>query len=299
MAHAFNPGMLHVPAVKRPAHGIARGATASLLPQATPPKEGDYVDIFCRGTNSLMKQLVLKSFRDKVEMQPAGSAGPEVLDRLLAPPEYPGMSRPLWLVMAGSIPTLLGWYGYYKFSVEEELFQDELATDGRVTGCGGYGTLFPFVFLGLIGALLRFVFEIEAGEYVIEAGGVWILGGQINLYRRINQLYEKDGQEAPLHAWWAALPPPFDLVVGLRQVHFLARYWATRRGDDWNGDKIAEEYFPFVSSPRFTLKEFARTPSNWFWFTKEAKDFDFPFLKEASKEMSKEMSNEMSQETSK
>ena len=35
------------------------------------------------------------------------------------------------------------WYGYYKFSVEEELFQDELATDGRVTGCGGYGSTKP------------------------------------------------------------------------------------------------------------------------------------------------------------
>ena len=54
-----------------------------------------------------------------------------------------------------SVPTLLGWYGYYKFSVEEELFQDELASEGRVTGCGGYGTLFPFVFFGLIGAFLR------------------------------------------------------------------------------------------------------------------------------------------------
>ena len=27
-----------------------------------------------------------------------------------------------------------GWYGYYKFSVEEELFQDELRREGRVSG---------------------------------------------------------------------------------------------------------------------------------------------------------------------
>lgn len=212
-------------ATTRPAACGIAGVKACLLPPAPPPKEGDYVDILCRGTNSLMKKLVLKSFRDKVEMQPAGSAGPEILDRLLAPPEYPGMSRPLWLVMAGSIPTFLGWYGYYKFSVEEELFQDELATDGRVTGCGGYGTLFPFVFLGLIGAFLRFVLEVEEGEYVIEAGGVWILGGQINLYRRINQLYEKDDKAPPLHAWWAALPPPFDLIVGLRQVSHMCNIY--------------------------------------------------------------------------
>lgn len=87
--------------------------------------------------------------------------------------------------------------------MEEELFQDELATEGRVTGCGGYGTLFPFVFMALIGGVMRFLLDIEAGEIVIEAGGAWILAGQINLYRRINELFVKQGKEAPLHAWWA------------------------------------------------------------------------------------------------
>ena len=162
-----------------------------LLPTPLPSSKGDYVDIFCRGTNALMKKMVLESFREKVDMKPAGTAGPEILDKLLAAPEFPGMSRPLWLVITGSLPTLLGWYGYYKFSVEEELFQDELASDGRVTGCGGYGTLFPFVFLGLIGALLKFVLDVEEGAYVMEAGGLWIVLGQINLYRRINHLFEK------------------------------------------------------------------------------------------------------------
>ena len=32
--------------------------------------------------------------------------------------------------------------------------------------------------------------------------------------------------------------------------------------------------------PRFTLKEFARTPSMWFWFTKDWDDFDVPLLKD-------------------
>ena len=117
-----------------------------------------------------------------------------------------------------------------------------------MTGCGGYGTLFPFVFAVVIGGFCRFVLEIEAGEYLMEAGGAWILAGQINLYRRINHLYEREGLEAPLHAWWAALPPPFDLIVGLRQVHFLAKYWNKRRGEEWEKDKVAEELFPFISS---------------------------------------------------
>ena len=46
------------------------------------------------------------------------------------------------------------------------------------------------------------------------------------------------------------------------------------------GDAVAEKYFPFISAPRFTLKEFARTPSLWFWFTKDWDDFDVPLLKD-------------------
>eukprot|EP00964_Phaeocystis_antarctica_P120293 scaffold84041_cov48-Phaeocystis_antarctica.AAC.1 len=67
---------------------------------------------------------------------------------------------------------------------------------------------------------------------------------------------------------------------GLRQVHFLAKYWAEIRGDEWQKDVVAEEYFPFISAPRFTLKTFARTPSMWFGFTKDWDDFDVDFLKE-------------------
>ena len=38
-------------------------------------------------------------------------------------------------------------------------------------------------------------------------------------------------------------------------------------------DKIAEEYFPFISSGRFTLKEFVQEPRRWFWFTGEWEDW--------------------------
>ena len=47
----------------------------------------------------------------------------------------------------------------------------------------------------------------------------------MHICHAIMQLYEKEGKEPPLHAWWAILPPPFDLIVGLRQVfaHELRR----------------------------------------------------------------------------
>eukprot|EP00929_Paragymnodinium_shiwhaense_P015015 TRINITY_DN123011_c0_g1_i1.p1 TRINITY_DN123011_c0_g1~~TRINITY_DN123011_c0_g1_i1.p1 ORF type:complete len:337 (-),score=59.80 TRINITY_DN123011_c0_g1_i1:384-1394(-) len=249
-----------------------------------PPKDGDYIDILCRGTNAFFEQLVIPQIREKVRLKPAGTAGSGIVDKLTAAPESPGISRPLWLVMVGSIPTALLWYGYYKFSVEEELFQAELRTDGRVTGCGGYGTLFPFVFGFLFGVIAQVAGYSDLGSALISAASIWILAGQVNLYRRVNEICAaqpgvSDGKPV-LWEWWALLPPPIDLIVGLRQVHFLARAQAAERGETWEKDAVAEEYFPFISSPRFTLKEFARSPRMWFWFTKDVKDLDLPGLRD-------------------
>lgn len=200
-----------------------------------------------------------------------------------SPPEVPGLSRPVWLTIAASVPTALGWYGWYKFSVEEELFYDELRREGRVTGPGGYGTLVLFSWCIVLGGLGGII-GLPGAENIIEAGAIWILLSQVNLYLRVNKLMsELPEGEPPLHAWWALLPPPLDLIVGLRQVHFLAKYWCSVRGDEWRGDQVAEEYFPFISAPRFTIKEFIRSPSMWFWFTKNWSDLDLPFLAENRK----------------
>mmetsp|Transcript_14627 Transcript_14627/g.20683 ORF Transcript_14627/g.20683 Transcript_14627/m.20683 type:complete len:304 (+) Transcript_14627:120-1031(+) len=242
----------------------------------------ELISDFCYGTNEFWKQLVIQPVKDYVEIRPAGTAGSDPFSKLTAPPEIPGISRPVWLTILGSVPTALGWYGYYKFSVEEELFQYELQEEGRVTGCGGYGTLFPFVYGVIIGFPLKLL-HIPPGDLIVDSAALWILLGQVNLYRRVNELCtEKDSGigEEPLHTWWALLPPPLDVVVGLRQVHFLSEYWRIKRDEPYDKDIIAEELFPFISSPRFTLKEFFRTPSMWFWFTKDWKDFEFPILKD-------------------
>lgn len=255
--------------------------------KAPPPKDGDYVDIFCRGVNGLMEQSVVGPVRAVAQVRGAQpQAATTQLDQEMfwrtvkSPPELPGLSRPVWLTIAASVPTALGWYGWYKFSVEEELFYDELRREGRTTGAGGYGTLILFswcVLLGGAGSLAG----VPHADALIELGAAWILLGQVNLYKRVNELLaELPGGEPPVYAWWALLPPPLDVVVGLRQVHFLAKYWAEVRGDEWQRDAVAEEYFPFISAPRFSLRTFARTPSLWFWFTKDWQDFDIDFLKE-------------------
>lgn len=182
-------------------------------------KEIDYVDAFCRWTNSAFRNLTIEPVRDFLEIIPA-QTNMTFFEKLTTPPQYPGLPRPVSLTILASVPTALGWYGFYKFSVEEELFQDELRREGRVTGCGGYGTLLPFVFLFLFGGFFGILGAEDLSNQCLRLGGIWILAGQINLYRRVNELYtEKFQGEAPLHEWWALLPPPLDVVVGLRQVH--------------------------------------------------------------------------------
>lgn len=105
------------------------------------------INDFCVGTNEFWKKLVIKPVRDYVEIQSTGTSTTasktdvsldSIKSKLIARPEVPGIPRPVWLTILGSVPTLLGWYGFYKFSVEEELFQYELRTnEGKVTGCGG------------------------------------------------------------------------------------------------------------------------------------------------------------------
>lgn len=262
--------------------GVRPPTVVQVVPMAQ-PGAGTVVDLFCRGTNAACKKLVTPKVRNAVELKAAEALnmpriGPLSFVRTASRrPESPGVPRPVWLVVGASVPTLLLWYGYYKYAVEEELFWDELRTKGRVSGCGGYGTLFPFVYAVLLGGFGELV-HVPHSEVLIEAGAVWILLGQMNLYRRVNELAKERGEEPPLHEWWALLPPPLDVIVGLRQVHFLAEHWAAVRGEELPADPFATEWFPFISAPRFSLKELARTPSMWFWFTAEMPDLDLKLL---------------------
>lgn len=192
---------------------------------------------FCLATNEFFKGLVIQPVKDYVQIQPAGTAQADILSKLTAPPEVPGIPRPVWLTILGSAPTALGWYGYYKFSVEE-LFQYELGTEGKVSGCGCYGTLFPFVYGVILGFPLTLL-DIPLGDTLLQAASIWILAGQVNLYRLVNELCAAAKDELDLvdgfvlWEWWALLPPPLDVVVGLRQVHFLSEYRRVQRGEPY------------------------------------------------------------------
>jgi len=196
------------------------------------------------------------------------------LEAALSPPTLPPIPRPVWLTISMSVPTGLIWYGYYKFSVEEELFQQELRQTGRMRSAGGYGTLVGFSYAVIFGGFFSVVpFMQPVGAAILQTAGALLLMSQVNLYVRVNDLCEEAGLERPLHPWWALLPPPIDVVVGLRQVHFLALYATKARGEEWKGDRIAEDLFPFIASERFTLEQFFREPRRWFPFTRNWGDF--------------------------
>ena len=64
--------------------------------------------------------------------------------------------------------------------------------------------------------------------------------------------------------WWC-LPIffPFDLIVGLRQVHYLSQYYYRIRGFYPPPSDPVADFFPFIKAPRFTWSEFLLTPSLW------------------------------------
>lgn len=206
----------------------------------------------------------------------------DVVTLLTAAPGSPGVPRPLWLVMLGSLPTGLLWYGFYKFAVEEELLRMELDEGRDPRGFGGYGTLGPFTYGLLLGPVAS-VLDIPGGLNWSAIGVIFIYYTQFLLYDRVNELYVREGlYEPPLQVWWC-LPIffPFNLIVGLRQVHFLAQYLYRKRGLDTQSrpDAVAE-FFPFIQAPNFTWQEFLITPSLWCSLLSKVEKFDVQTLPE-------------------
>lgn len=145
----------------------------------------------------------------------------------------PGTPRPLWRVLALSGVTLLLYYGWYKWIVQEEL--------RRYTGSGWSGTLCmaPFA-LGVAVPQLAYGFGDVPGwvPWLSLLGIVWIYIVQYRLYREVNRLYADAGKPEPLTVWWLVVPG-LNLVVGLRQIHFLSQFWAMQSGEPAR-DPLAE-----------------------------------------------------------
>ena len=152
-----------------------------------------------------------------------------------------GQPRPLWKVIGLSVITGLLYYGWYKWIIQEELRHH--------LGGGWSGTLclLPFVLgVGVPLGLAQWDPDVPSEfAWFSLLGVIWIYIVQFRLYRTVNQLYREQGLPEPLVVWWMFVPG-LNLVVGLRQIHFLSQYWARERGETLQ-DPITQR-LPFLSA---------------------------------------------------
>ena len=155
--------------------------------------------------------------------------------------QFIGKPRPLWRVILLSVATLMLYYGWYKWIIQEEL--------RRYNGYGWSGTLclVPFVLGILVPQLLRIYDPDVPGWFgwFSLLGVVWIYIVQFKLYKTVNALYQEAGMKEPLVVWWIFVPG-LNLIVGFRQIHFLSQYWAGKQGTIVK-DALAEN-IPFLSA---------------------------------------------------
>lgn len=135
--------------------------------------------------------------------------------------------RPLWRVLLLSGATLLLYYGYYKWVIQDELRRY------RGSGWSGAFCLLPFVLGVSIPLALRLWDPDVPGWFgwLSLLGVIWIYIVQFRLYRAVNTLYREAGMKEPLVVWWLFVPG-LNLVVGLRQIHFLSQFWAKQQGNE-------------------------------------------------------------------
>ena len=120
MLTLFAPSLSLLIAHARPTAVRTNGSCRMAAPPGftpPPPKPDDYVDRFCRGINYAMERTVfppaLREFAAVRDASPQGVSSKEQgWKTLRAPPELPGLSRPVWLTIAASVPTALGSYGW-------------------------------------------------------------------------------------------------------------------------------------------------------------------------------------------
>lgn len=162
-------------------------------------------------------------------------------------PSTPPRPRPLYQVILFTVTTNLLWYGYYKYCIEEEL-RNQLKE-----GPGGIGALLPFT-VGVTSPL--YLPTGGPAEIGVALGVAWIVSLQYYLYKRINRLVVEAGRVPPLTPWWVIVPG-FNLVVGLRSVHFLSVLWGG------NTDDPIANRFPCLGKDTLGMKELITSPNLW------------------------------------
>lgn len=170
----------------------------------------------------------------------------------------PGTPRALSPVILWSAVTLLVYYGYYKWVIQDEL--------RRYTGEGwsGAASLLPFLTGVTLPPLLAWLDPDVPPEFAVLSllGVVWIYIVQFRLYRTVNRLYQEAGMPKPLVVWWLFIPG-LNLIVGLRQIHFLSQFWAMKHNTSV-ADPIAKTLPALFATVIFTVMTIFGVPATAF-----------------------------------
>jgi hypothetical protein len=165
-------------------------------------------------------------------------------------------------------------------TVEEELLQIEVEAGKEPRGFGGYGTLGPFTYVIVLGLIVESL-KFPPGPVWATLSFIFIYYTQFILYDRVNELYRDEGWEEPLNVWWS-IPIffPFNIIVGLRQVHFLSEYFYRKRGIIPPPADPVAEFFPFIHMSSFSWQDFIVTPRMWCTLFDKVDDIDRTTLPE-------------------
>lgn len=141
-----------------------------------------------------------------------------------------------------SILTGLLWYGRYKFCVEEDLRATLSSSPGRYLALGFVaGVLSPLV--------LPTGCPAEIG---VALGALWIVAVQYSLHGRSSTIRQRAGLGTPLVPHWN-VAPGFNLIVGLRSIHFLV----LANGE--KGEDPVVESLPFLGVLTLSILEMITT----------------------------------------
>lgn len=153
-----------------------------------------------------------------------------------------GIPRPLWQVMLYSGVTGLVYYGYYKWVIQDELRR----YDG--SSWSGAVCLLPFI-TGILFPQILWRLDPDVDPWFgwfSLLGLAWIYIVQFRLYRNVNRMYRDAGWDKPLTVWWMFIPG-LNLLVGLRQIHFLSEYWAKQQDVEVNDPVVRSLPFLFAN----------------------------------------------------
>ena len=183
---------------------------------------------------------------------------------LKEPEQQPPLDMPSWQKWALFLNSWAGlaWYLNYKCKIEDEL----KAYFGK--GLSGTQVVAPFAAgftSGILGEYLYGSLELppfsDLPSTLFWGGFAWIYVMQFVLYSSVNKLYASKNLQEPLLTW-GLLVPGYNFVTGIRQIHFLSKFWAMERGEPMQPDAFCE-MFPFSTKEQLGVVEFFSQPELW------------------------------------